>query len=400
MKKKSKKWTRFRHKILFGILRFLVRPILWIIYGFRTKKYKLEKGKGYLILSNHQALLDPLFIALTFNKPIYFVATDNLFNQKFKSALLKYCFAPIAKRKATIDSTCLKNCFQVAKEKGTIGLFVEGNRSYADFQFYIDPSIAKLIKKLELPLILYNLKGGFGVNPRWGNKRRKGKFTGEVKKVISVEEIKELSNEQLYDIVCKELKVFDSELNLEYKSIKRAEYLERQFFVCPICNKTQTIYSKDSHVCCSNCGLKVEYTETLNLKCDNENFKFTKLVDWYKYQLDFIKNYEINDDIIFEDNDVEIYYSNVNKPRELITKGKLVLTKNYIKLEDYIINIKDVISASPIGGFKIIVTTNENNYIIKGHERFNPLKYALIFNILDCPIKEKGGDKYYGFDIY
>lgn len=401
MKNKNKKWCRFRHKIVFDFLRFICTPLFKIMYNYKSIKYKLNKKQGYFIISNHQALLDPLFVALSFKKPIYFVATDNLFNQKFVSFWLKWLVNPIPKRKATIDATCLKNCLKVAKENGTVGLFVEGNRAYGDFQFYIDPSISKLVKKMNLPLILYNLKGGFGVDPRWGKKNRRGKFTGEVKKELSIEEINNLSNEELHEIICEELKVFDSDLNETYKTKDRAEYLERQFFVCPKCGKMETIYSKGNYVCCSNCDLKVEYTENLLLKSEDSEFKFTKLVDWYKYQIEYIKDLKINDNKnIFEDDAVEIYYSNTNQKRTLITEGKLILNKDHLQINDKIINVCDIIAASPVGGFKLMLSTNDNNYLLKGKERFNPVKYALIFNILDGPIKERGGDKYYGFSVY
>lgn len=400
MKKNNKKWTKPRHKFIYGFLKIFLKPLLGLMYGFKTKKYKLDKKQGYFIISNHQALLDPLFVAMTFNKPIYFVATDNLFNQKFKSSLLKYFLAPIPKRKGTIDVNCLKICLKVAKENGSVGLFVEGNRAYSDFQFYIDPSIIKLVRKMNVPVILYNLKGGFGVDPRWGSKKRKGKFTGEVKRLLSIEEIKSLSDEELYKIICDEIKVFDSSSIELYKSKQRAEYLERQFFVCPKCNSMQTIYSKENNVYCSNCDLEIEYTEDLKLKSKNNDISFNKLVDWYIYQLEFIKNYEIKSGTIFEDDEIEIYYSNTNQPRKLIQKGKLVLTDEYLQCGNYRVMVNEIETISPVGGFKFVFSTNKNNYIVKGHKRFNPLKYVLFFNILEGPIKERGGDKYYGFDIY
>ena len=48
-------------------------------------------------------------------------------------------------------------CLKVAKEGGSVGLFVEGNRAYNDFQFYIDPSITKMIRKmgLENPQVVF-----------------------------------------------------------------------------------------------------------------------------------------------------------------------------------------------------------------------------------------------------
>lgn len=399
MKKNNNKWCRKRHNVAYAILRPIIKPILRIMYGFKAKKFKLQKDQGYFILANHQALLDPLFLALSFNKPIYFVATDNLFTHKHISRILRFFLNPIAKRKAAIDATCLKTCLKVAKENGTIGLFVEGNRAYNDFQFFIDPSITKLIKKMGLPLILYNLKGGYGVDPRWGNKKRKGKFIGEVKRIIELEELEKLSNDELYNIVCSELRVIDSESNELYKSKRRAEYLERQLFVCPKCGKKQTLYSQGEKIYCHSCGFEAEYLENLHIKTNDETVNFDKLVDWYKYQLEYIKNYQITNENIFEDDDVEVYYSNYNKPRKLITKGKLILDKDGLKCNDLIISIKDITSSSSIGGFKFIATTNENNYLIKGNARFNPIKYVLMFNVLEGPIKENGGDKYYGLSV-
>lgn len=399
MNKKNKKWCRFRHKFVFGFLRIILYPVLRIFYHYIPKKYKLEKKQGYFILSNHQSLMDPFCLSLSFKRSIYFVATDNLFTHKHLSKIIRFLVNPIPKRKAAIDATCLKTCLKVAKEGGTVGLFVEGNRCYNDFQFYIDPSISKLIKKMGLPLVLYNLKGGYGVDPRWGHKLRKGKFTGEVKRVLSIEEIEQLTNEELYELVCRELRVIDSELDRQFKSKLKAEYLERQLFLCPKCNKIQTLYSKGNKVYCLNCDLEAEYLENLHIKMNDETIKFEKIIDWYKYQLEFINNYNISNNDIFIDEEVEIYRSEYNRPRKLLSKGKLVLNSVELICGDFSIKVKEITSSSVIGGFKFIVSTGESNYIVKGTERFNPIKYVLMFNVLDGPIKEKGGDKYYGLSI-
>ena len=62
--------------------------------------------------------------------------------------------------------------------------------------------------------------------------------------MLSIEEIEQLTNEELYELVCRELRVVDSELDRQFKSKLKAEYLERQLFLCPKCNKIQTLYSK------------------------------------------------------------------------------------------------------------------------------------------------------------
>ena len=46
---------------------------------------------------------------------------------------------------------------KVAKEKGNVGLFAEGNRNYAEFQFHIDKGLARLIKTMKIPVLLFNI---------------------------------------------------------------------------------------------------------------------------------------------------------------------------------------------------------------------------------------------------
>lgn len=104
----------------------------------------------------------------------------------------------------------------------------------------------------------------------------------------------------LFSTIKDNLKVFDSESHNLYKSNKRGEYLERVFFVCPVCGKVETLYSKGAYLHCSNCGLKVEYSEDLQLKSDNPDFKFSKMIEYWNYQKRYIKDMLIYEDkVIF-----------------------------------------------------------------------------------------------------
>ena len=195
------------------------------------------------------------------------------------------------------------------------------------------------------------------------------------------------------------LKVFDSESHNLYKSKHRAECLERMLFVCPNCKKTNTIYSKNEFVYCNNCNLKVEYCEDLSLKSYNESCNFTKLIQWYDFQKDWCRssNYQ-KDDIIFEDN-VKFYRSEVNTPRTLLFEGKMTLTANNLIFGDYkTIPLNELIIASPISGKKFNFSTLKENYLVVGNDRFNPLKYILMFNKLDTYMKEKKIDIYFSLD--
>ena len=176
MKKRSNNWIKFRHKFLTAILRYPVQLVFFLLFKFRPCKVKLNKDENVFVISNHQSDYDPIFVGLSFNKPLYFVGTDTLFNKSLVSRLLNFAFAPIPKRKGLSDPKCIKSMFKIAKEKGSIGLFAEGNRSYAEFQFFIDVSLAKLVKSLKLPLVLMKIHGGNGCFPRFANKNRRGKL--------------------------------------------------------------------------------------------------------------------------------------------------------------------------------------------------------------------------------
>ena len=52
MSKNKNTWVKKRHSVIFAILRAIVAPIIRLIYGYKMKKYKLEKNQGYFIISN------------------------------------------------------------------------------------------------------------------------------------------------------------------------------------------------------------------------------------------------------------------------------------------------------------------------------------------------------------
>ncbi|MBR5900206.1 MAG: 1-acyl-sn-glycerol-3-phosphate acyltransferase [Clostridia bacterium] len=385
-----KKHVKLRHKFYFWALR-PVGIVFNLMFGFRCKPIKFKKGEHYLILSNHQTVLDPAFLCMQFKAPLYIMASDTLFNTSIASRLLQYCFAPIKKKKATVDINCIKTCAGVAKDGGNIAIFPEGNRSWTDTQMYIDPSICKLIRLLKLPVILYNLKGGFGVNPRWGGKRRKGKFYGEINSTLSVEKINDLSDDELYDTICKALSVKDTQNGFEYLSKKPAECLERVFFYCPKCKKLHTLTSLGDKIFCSACDFSATYNKDLTLS-GAEDFGVSSLEDWYKLQIEVIKNLKVEENkTVFIDNNVRLFDKTTAR-RTLIAKGQLVMTDKAIMVGEQTINLNDITSASLIGGVKLIINTANNSYFLIGHERFNAIKYILSFNVLSTTFK----DDYYG----
>lgn len=376
-------WTKFRHKVVFCLLKPYFIIYLRIRYGFKAEKYNFGKGPA-LILFNHPTNFDPFMVSLSFKGPIHFMATDDIFSIPFVSSLIRYLVAPIPKSKSYKDIQAVKDCIRISREGSKISLSPEGNRNYTNKLNHINPAIVKLVRVLKVPLILYNIKGGFGVSPRFSVKLRRGKMIGEVKKELSVEEVKKLSDDELYSEIVTNLSVNDLTLNIKFKSKRKAEYLESLFYVCPVCEGLQTLTSKGDHVRCSKCGLDVEYTEDLKFKTSNPKFKFNIVHDWYKYQEDYITNLNVDENkVLFADDNVLLRHVVRSKKRTDLLTGKVMMDFEKIVVEKqelrYMFDLKTITSMTVLGHNKLGFYIDNDIYQIKGDKKFNAIKYMHLY---------------------
>ena len=173
--------------------------------------------------------------------------------------------------------------------------------------------------------------------------------------------------------------------NVRYKSKRKAECLERILYVCPVCGKVQTMFSHKNMVKCSHCNLEVKYNEYLEFESNNPNFKFKYVEDWYKYQLDWIKQYEFKneEDVIYTDDVTLFKVPQKGIPQEVMV-GKIQMTKNkFIFVDDnekcVEFNLSDILDATAQGKRKLCFYTNDETYQIKGDIRLNVIKYMHMY---------------------
>ena len=397
MKQKSSKFIKTITRLTF--LAF-VKPFLFLKFGYSSKtKYKIRKGEPVLVLSNHQTDLDPLYVHWSFNKVLNCVATDTIFKKGFIGWFLKKNGA-IPKRKGLADLSMNMEIIRSIKNDESVLLFAEGNRTYADFQFYITDKIAKLLKAVKCTVVLYNLHGGTGISPRFANKRRKGKFYGEIKMVLEPKEYMEMDDDKLSELIITNLRVIDSESGELYKSNQRAEYLERMYFLCPHCGAISSMVSAGNTVKCKKCDFEMEFGEDLKLHRVSKYGPDISMKEWYNLQKKWTLNYlPPKDQVIFKDKDVVLVSADPYQKRKTLYKGKMVLTDKELTFGDIKFPLGNINIASPISGTKLAFSDSEHNYLVKGSERFNPLKYVLMFNRLETNMNLKGNDNYYRLEV-
>ncbi len=381
-KKTKKKWNKLRHKIIVAIVLPFFHLHTKIKYHFSPTKFKEGKKRQYLILLNHQTGFDQFFVCISFGRHVSFIASEDIFSNGFISKLLRFAVGPIPIKKQQSDLSAVRNAIQAVKEGSSIAVAPEGNRTYSGKTEYMKDSITGLAKILKLPIAFYKIEGGYGVLPRWADKTRKGKMKSYVSKVLEYEDFKNMSNDELFELIKKELYVDETKIEGSYEGKNLAEHLERVAYVCSSCGLAP-FETKGNFITCKKCGKKIEYLPNKTLKGVGFDFPFKFYNDWYNYQTEFIKNLDLSTLTkapVFEDT-AKIFSVTLYKSKKIIDKkAKLYLFGDRIEVETkksaYNFVFSDISGVSVLGRNKLNVYHKDGIFQFKGEKSFNAVKYV------------------------
>jgi len=381
------KWVKNRHKVITFICRLFLIPYLRIKYNVKIERIKDARKRPYLILYNHQTPFDQFMISVSCPAPVYYVATEDIFSIGFISRLLNWTVAPIPIKKSGNDLKATKTCIRVAKEGGTIAIAPEGNRTYSGETCYIKPSIVKLAKSLKLPIAFMVFEGGYCKQPRWSNYTRTGKMTLKVRSILEYDDFANISDEELYEIVLKELYVDDSNYPEANYHKRNAENLERLIYVCPECGLSE-FESAGDRFACNRCGLSVRYNERKNFEKTGESFQFENVRDWYKYQNEYINKldlHQFDEDAAYADTKLKCLEVVPYKKKNILSnRAVLKLYGNRFELKLFedteVIPFEKIDAIALCGRNKMNVYTSEITYQFKGDKSFNPMKYLNFYH--------------------
>ncbi len=376
---KKNQWIRFRHRVVRNIAFALLQPYTRLKYGITIEKINKKDHRQCLIIMNHQTAFDQFFVGMAFPGPVYYIASEDLFSNGWISRLISYLVAPIPIKKQATDLKAVKTCIRVAREGGTIALAPEGNRTYHGRSVYFKPSIVKLVRALKLPLAIFRIEGGYGVHPRWSDVVRKGKMRAYFSRVVEPEEYASLSDEELHQLILREMNVDETAISGEYRHKKNAEYLERALYVCPKCGLS-TFKSEKDLITCQKCGVQVRHLPTKELEGVNTPFPFRFVADWYDYQCDFVRKLDL---AAYEREPA--FRDRASLTEVLLYQKKILLQENAeIALYSDRIEIGGHITCffskaegcTVLGRNKLNIYYDGRVYQLKGGKRFNALKYV------------------------
>ena len=302
-----------------------------------------------LVAINHASAYDPIFVGVAFrNKPLTYIASEHILRSKW-GPFLDRNLSIIPHQKGARGSRTALVAMKRMKKGASVFLAVEGEQTWNGRPLPVMPYTGKLVKGSGATLVTYLLEGAYLSAPRWSLSTRKGKVYGRPAGIYSPEVLKEMSDEEVEQLIAKDLG-FDTwewqksrpEGPLRYKCAKggNAEGLERSVFTCPSCGSFGTLKSKGDSISCS-CGLKIRMDDTGFLDPPEP---FETVADWEEYdrkklakRLDETER-AAGEDTVFADDEVVLHRIGDGHSDEEAARGKLTLS---FTGEKFILNIGD-----------------------------------------------------------
>jgi 1-acyl-sn-glycerol-3-phosphate acyltransferase len=220
------------------------RLMTGLLRGFITRYFQLRSVDGEIvpasgagiILANHVTLFDPIWVYAMLRRPVYFAATEDLFRKRALGMIIRW-FGAFPKRKAASDVSALRSIFSIAEKGGLIGVFPEGVRTWDGSNLPLYYGIAKLIRKLSVPVYVCRLEGAYLVYPRWARKWRRVPVRGVFSRLYAPDAIPADDDKILADIAAA-IKTPDFELPVDTSRNHQtglAVNVTRVLYRCPTC---------------------------------------------------------------------------------------------------------------------------------------------------------------------
>ena len=124
-----------------------------ILYPYRIlHRSPLPEGCRAIICSNHITMKDPIMLAFTQERQIYYMAKAELFHNKLMAGLIRSLGAfPVNRGKG--DSAAVNTAVELLNKNKLLGIFIEGTRSRDGSLLKPKPGVVMFAAQTDAPII-------------------------------------------------------------------------------------------------------------------------------------------------------------------------------------------------------------------------------------------------------
>jgi 1-acyl-sn-glycerol-3-phosphate acyltransferase len=331
--------------------KYYIRFITYLFFIVFSKFYRIKKTMPaevkklkppYLVLSNHVGFWDPFVVGNFLPHFVHFVSSDAAFRNKLQRFFLTR-LGTIPKKKNMRDTKVIRDILNVIAQGESVGIFPEAVRNWSGSSFPMDPSIAKLIKLLKVPVVVPIMKGMNLFHPRWSGKIRRTKVVVSYQLLFTKAQVDELTEKQLFtllsDAIYHDEVAWQKQVMNPIRSKHKAEFINHALYVCPHCQTIDSFYAAGNEFACSECNYDLHINDYgfFERKSPGELY-FDNLRDWYNYEEQWLYNWvsqklkDNPDNLLFEDKASSVYHSSSGHDLKFIGKADVQLYTNRIEM--------------------------------------------------------------------
>ena len=297
--------------------------------NFKCTKIGMEelgKKEPCLYLMNHSSFIDlEIAASILYPRPFNIVATTDSFVGK--SWLMRQ-IGCIPTKKFVFDIGLVRDMTHTVRKLGSsVVMYPEASYSFDGRATTLPDSLGKFIKLLDVPVVMIRTYGAFTRQPLYNDlKKRKVDVSADMKYLLSRDEIKKKSADEINEILAAEFNIdnfrWQQENKIKIDEPYRADLLNRVLYKCPHCNTEGKTLGKGASLTCNACGKVYELDEYGFLKAAEGETEFDHIPDWFAWERECVRK-EIEDGTYSFDAPVRICMGVDLKSIYYVGKGRL-----------------------------------------------------------------------------
>ena len=184
---------------------------------FRIQVYGRENvpDEGpFVLVSNHQSYLDPVFCGIPLKRPLYFLARGSLWKSRFFGWLISSVNTiPVKQGKA--DLSAMRKVIGKLKEGSGVCLFPEGTRTSDGKIASLKSGVGFLCRRAEAAVVPAVVDGAFECWPRHRKLFSPGRIVVCYGKTIPAEQAKSMGDRKLAKVLTETLRQMQNDCRIK-----------------------------------------------------------------------------------------------------------------------------------------------------------------------------------------